>query len=168
MYFYMENVVVWIRIVLRVSYSWSPVLRWVCMFLSSWCTTYHSNRKVTKLHLMCFLHLSVAPLCTTGCLEQMMLHSTSFNAGVTDIVLPLLLHLLLYVYVYECMGLLSACMPTLCVWLVSREAWRGHQIPWDWSYRQLWAIVWMLGIECGSSKKSDCSLSPAPPPPQSW
>jgi len=36
------------------------------------------------------------------------------------------------------------------VWLACISVWRC-QIPWDWSYRQLWAAMWLLGIEPGSS-----------------
>ena len=49
---------------------------------------------------------------------------------------------LILFYVYGCF----ACMYVrLC--LVHGEAWRGHQVPWNWSYRQLWAAMWVLGIE---------------------
>lgn len=51
--------------------------------------------------------------------------------------------------------------------LVFTEAKRGHLNPWDWSYRQLWVLEWVLGIEPGSSRKATSALnqwiiSPAP------
>lgn len=46
---------------------------------------------------------------------------------------------------------LPACMSVhhLCVW-DPLETRRGHQIFWNWSYRYLWATLWVLGVEPGS------------------
>ena len=35
--------------------------------------------------------------------------------------------------------------------LVLLEVKRRHKIPWNWRYRWLWAAIWVLGIEPGSS-----------------
>lgn len=40
-----------------------------------------------------------------------------------------------------------------CVCLVLREARRGCQMPLDWGYRWLWAIIWVLGIKSWSSTR---------------
>lgn len=34
------------------------------------------------------------------------------------------------------------------------EAWRGHHITWNWSYRCLWVATWLLGLEPRSSAKT--------------
>ena len=43
----------------------------------------------------------------------------------------------------------------------------GHQILWNWSYRQLWVAMWVLGIEPGSFGRTDSAtnhqvISPVP------
>ena len=38
-----------------------------------------------------------------------------------------------------------------CLW--------GYQKPWNWSYTQLWAVVWVLGIEPGSSGRTASALN---------
>lgn len=46
-------------------------------------------------------------------------------------------------FVFLCMIVLHTCT-SLCiphVYLVSMEFERGHQIPWNWSYRQLWVTM---------------------------
>lgn len=40
---------------------------------------------------------------------------------------------------------------TLCACLVIEEARKGHPIPWNWSYTQLWVTTWVLGNEPRSS-----------------
>ena len=45
-----------------------------------------------------------------------------------------------------------------------------HQISWNWSYRQVWAAIWVLGLEPGSSGRAASALnhwaiSPAPDMP---
>lgn len=42
---------------------------------------------------------------------------------------------------------------------VPREARRGRQIPWDWSEKQLSAILWVLGIEPRSSERVASGLN---------
>jgi hypothetical protein len=54
----------------------------------------------------------------------------------------------LFYYGYGCFARKYVCAP--CVSLVPREARREHWIPWNWSYRQLWATMWVLGVEPGS------------------
>lgn len=39
----------------------------------------------------------------------------------------------------------TTCMPG--AWELKRKHW----IPWDWSYRWLWAVTWVLGTEARSS-----------------
>lgn len=52
-----------------------------------------------------------------------------------------------------------ACMCTICVELVPVEARRGHQKPWTWNYRRLWATMWVLGTKSGFSVRADSVLS---------
>lgn len=49
------------------------------------------------------------------------------------------------------------CVPCLC--LVPVEARRGCQIHWNWSYRSLWAILYVLGTEPKSSGKASGHVS---------
>jgi hypothetical protein len=55
--------------------------------------------------------------------------------------------------VYLCASLLLIHMNILpaCVCLMPREIRGGHQMPWNWSYRWLWAATWVLGTEPKSS-----------------
>ena len=68
-------------------------------------------------------------------------------------------------HVYGC----SACMHVYMYHIQKPGAlpWRKHRIPWISNYRQLWAIMWVLGTEW-RSQKSKCSsvltISPALPP----
>ena len=56
---------------------------------------------------------------------------------------------------------LHICMHTVCVCvcLVLTEARKGYQISWNWSYRQVWAAIWVLGIEPKSSRKAGSALN---------
>lgn len=59
---------------------------------------------------------------------------------------------------------MSECM---CVYLVPVEARRGPQIPWNWSYSQLGATMWVLGTQPWSNARAvralDCgTISPSP------
>ena len=52
----------------------------------------------------------------------------------------------------------------LCVPVGGR---REHWIPWNWSYRWVWAVVWVLGTESGPSARAESThdswaISPAP------
>ena len=53
----------------------------------------------------------------------------------------------------------------LCVMYVPREDREGHWIPWNWSYRQLGTIMWVLGTKTDSRKASNAlslwAISPA-------
>ena len=40
-----------------------------------------------------------------------------------------------------------------------KEAQRGHQTPWHWGYKWLWAIMWVLGTESGAFAKAVITLS---------
>ena len=64
-----------------------------------------------------------------------------------------------------CLSVLSACMsvhvcmfvhvcPCMCVCPVPMRFRTRHLIPWNWSYRQLWATMWMLETEPGSSQRA--------------
>lgn len=58
-----------------------------------------------------------------------------------------------YPYFYACV---SACM-SLCVLHVNLFAWEGRreqEIPWRYSYRQLWAAMPVIGTKSGSSGKA--------------
>ena len=39
------------------------------------------------------------------------------------------------------------------------EVRRGHQIPWNWNYRWLWATMWVLGIKPGGSGRAASALN---------
>ena len=61
-----------------------------------------------------------------------------------------------FVYVYGhfvCRGL---CAPYMC--LVPMEDSRGCWIPWTWSYIWLWATMWVLRTEPGSSERAASTL----------
>ena len=62
------------------------------------------------------------------------------------------------------MSVLPASMSMHHVHEVPMKDRRGHCIPWNWSYRWLWATVWELGIKCSilckSSQCSEPSLQP--------
>ena len=47
---------------------------------------------------------------------------------------------------------------SICVLPACMSAW-GCQIPWNWSYRQVWTATWVLGIEPGSSGGAACVLN---------
>jgi hypothetical protein len=64
-------------------------------------------------------------------------------------VLLLLLKNVYLFYMYVC-GPECICVPHVS---------RGPQIPWNWSYRWLWATMWVLGIEPGSYWREACALS---------
>ena len=51
-------------------------------------------------------------------------------------------------YVYKYFTYMYECTPCVCL---IPEIRRRHWIPWNWNYRQLWAIMWVLGIEPRSS-----------------
>jgi hypothetical protein len=52
-----------------------------------------------------------------------------------------LLVFVIIMYRYGC------CCKSLC----AVSALRGQEIAWCWNYGGLWAVTWLLGIECGSS-----------------
>jgi hypothetical protein len=47
----------------------------------------------------------------------------------------------------------------LCANLVHEEARKGFLILWNWNSGQLWAVMWVLGIESGSSKEQPVFLN---------
>lgn len=51
------------------------------------------------------------------------------------------------VWVYVCF----VCIYVYIPWVAGIH--RGNQILWDWIYSQLWATMWMLGIESGASER---------------
>lgn len=36
---------------------------------------------------------------------------------------------------------------------------RGHQFPWNWNCKWLWATMWILGIKPRSSAKATCAIN---------
>lgn len=45
----------------------------------------------------------------------------------------------------------------------------GCVIPWNWSYKRVWAALWLLGIEPGPSRRAACALNSRPSmPPAPW
>jgi hypothetical protein len=47
------------------------------------------------------------------------------------------------------MSILSACISVYCIHSVCEEAKRRCQLPWDWGYSWLWAIMVVLGLNPG-------------------
>lgn len=49
---------------------------------------------------------------------------------------------------------------SICIWMwVLVEARRVWWIPWNWSYKRLWATWWVLGTEFKSSAKATSTLN---------
>ena len=61
------------------------------------------------------------------------------------------------IHVYGCFVCIYICAPHAC--LVTLEARRGHWMSWNWSYRQLWATMWVLSIELGISGRPANTLN---------
>jgi hypothetical protein len=57
---------------------------------------------------------------------------------------------------HECFAYMNGCATRVPM---PKEATRGHWIPWDWSYRQLSATVWVLIIEPWSSGRAVRTLN---------
>ena len=55
---------------------------------------------------------------------------------------------------------LHACLFMNCVHAILMATRRRHQISWNWSYRQLWAAMWVLGTEAGFSTRAVSALNP--------
>lgn len=51
-----------------------------------------------------------------------------------------------YVLVFFCTDGCTTCIPS------ASEARRGVHFFWNWSYRRVWAALWMLGIEPRSAR----------------
>jgi hypothetical protein len=51
---------------------------------------------------------------------------------------------------------MSACHVHVCLC-------EEYQITWNWSYRQLWAPMWVLGIEADSLEEQTVPLTTEPP-----
>ena len=60
-------------------------------------------------------------------------------------------------YMYSCFAWTYVCVPHEC--LVPTEVRRGLQIPWNWSYGWVWATVWVLKTESGSSARATSALN---------
>lgn len=67
----------------------------------------------------------------------------------------LLLFLILF-YVYGCCACMHTCAPHVCK---AYEAKMRHWIPWKWNCRLLWATMWVLGTEPGSSRRAASALA---------
>lgn len=69
----------------------------------------------------------------------------------------------MHFYVYECFAYLCVYASHIC--LVPKEARRGRQIPWDWSYRR--AVIESWELKCGGclwrreSTLNSWTISPA-------
>jgi hypothetical protein len=59
-------------------------------------------------------------------------------------------------------SVLCVSMHVYCVHAVGYS--RRHQIPWNWSYRELWAPVWVLGNKPGSHTEATSALNIIKPP----
>lgn len=46
-----------------------------------------------------------------------------------------------------------------CVYLIPTEPRTGYWVFWDWSYRWLWIILWVLEIELQSSGREASALN---------
>lgn len=57
-----------------------------------------------------------------------------------------------YSSVYEYFTCMYVCIPHAC--LVLAEARRRYWISLDWSYRQMWVALWILGVKSGSSGRT--------------
>lgn len=132
---------------------------WVLIYsLLKWGKQYPSHRGTEEIDKMADLslvptlsiHISTQRQENTGCYE--------YRRG-EDCVSFLHFYFILFLF---CMYGYFAC---LCVYgphacLMTREARRDIWILWDWSYRQLWAPMRVLGIEPRSSGKLTCALIP--------
>lgn len=68
--------------------------------------------------------------------------------------------LLFLFYMCKCFACASTCVPRAC--LVPLEAQGRHQILWNWSYRWLRVITWVLGTEVRSSARAGRRLTAEP------
>jgi hypothetical protein len=63
------------------------------------------------------------------------------------------------------MSVLLECMSVYCmrVWYTQRSK-EGHQIPWKWNHRWLWATTQLLGVKARSSDSAlrHWTISPSP------
>lgn len=57
----------------------------------------------------------------------------------------------IYVFYFMCVSVLSPCMFVQQLLACSREIKRGHWILWNWSHRQFWDSIWVLGTNKSSS-----------------
>lgn len=53
-----------------------------------------------------------------------------------------------------CMHALHSCLSVHYMCAVPSKDRKWHHIPWNWSYRQLWATKWVLGTEPRSSERA--------------
>lgn len=67
------------------------------------------------------------------------------------------INILFYYFMY--ISILPACVCILPVCFLSMEARRRLWVPWDWSYRWLQAILWVLKTEPSSSAKATKTLN---------
>lgn len=63
----------------------------------------------------------------------------------------------IYLYVYGYFTYIYVCAQ--CVWLIHRKARSRDQIPWDWSFRWLWASIRFLEIEPKSFEEQPVLLT---------
>lgn len=65
-----------------------------------------------------------------------------------------------FFYVYGYFANMSVCAPL--VHLVTLETRKGHQPPWSWSYRSLWASIEVVQIELWSLGRAASAHNPEP------
>ena len=82
-------------------------------------------------------------------------HITGFQSKLQGWVLHLLFFKIILFCVHECFTCTYVCASH--VYLVLEEVRRGHQSPW--SYKWLWATVWMLGMESRSFVRASKPLN---------
>ena len=94
-------------------------------------------------HLHDSYHPSVTPNQRTQ--HPLLAHvATTWHTAQTYMHKSLILFVYLFIfYIRKCF----ACLHTLCMPALCREARRGAWMPWNWSSRWLWATMWVLGIE---------------------
>jgi hypothetical protein len=128
--------------------------------------TFGHLKKITCLGLI--LHLRHIPLSTSiQPIGQSLLYSFSFLSHFSikcfPIVCPfiqattfflfavLLVHLTsffwIFIYFVLCISTLPVCMGVNHMGTVPTQARKWFQIPWNWSYRCLWASGWVLGAK---------------------
>jgi hypothetical protein len=66
----------------------------------------------------------------------------------------------IYLFINMCLELMHVCVPCVCLYPMMTKT--RHWILWDWSYRQLYAMKWVLRIDANpeSSGRENIHLKP--------